>query len=207
MLKGRLITALGLATMCLLVGTRSANAQNVTSGSISGTVTEQSGAPVPSAQIQITNTQTGVSVTATARDGGRYSAQGLEIGGPYTVSVRRIGFAPMTRTGIMVTLSQSTRVDFQLTTQAAVLSGVTIEGAVGSIISPTKTGTGTIISGAQLSSLPTLTHNFTDFVGIVPQVSNTTGYSSGGGVNIRQNAIQIDGAAAGDLFGLGATGQ
>jgi hypothetical protein len=207
MLKGRLITTLGLATVCLLGNTRTANAQNVTSGSISGTVTDQTGAPVQSAQIQITNTQTGVTVNATARDAGRYSAQGLEVGGPYTVSVRRIGFTPMTRTGILVTLSQSTRVDFQLASQAAVLTGVKIEGSLGSVISPTKTGTGTVISGEQLSSLPTLSHNFTDFVGIVPQVSNTTSYSSGGGVNIRQNAIQIDGAAAGDLFGLGATGQ
>ena len=41
-----------------------------------------------------------------------------------------------------------------------------------------------------------------------PQVSTSTGVGlSGGGVNIRQNAIQIDGAASGDLFGLGTTGQ
>ena len=38
-------------------------------------------------------------------------------------------------------------------------------------------------------------------------MSTTTGFLSGGGVNLRQNAIQIDGAAAGDLFGLGTTGQ
>src|SRR6185312_16022295 len=115
MLKGRLFATLGLAAMCLLVSTRSANAQNVTSGSISGTVTDQSGAPIPSAQITVTNTQTGVSVNATARDGGRYSVQGLEVGGPYTAVVRRIGFTPITRTGVIVSLSQSTRVDFQLT--------------------------------------------------------------------------------------------
>jgi hypothetical protein len=38
-------------------------------------------------------------------------------------------------------------------------------------------------------------------------VSTTTGYLSGGGVNLRQNSIQIDGAQSGDLFGLGTTGQ
>ena len=42
---------------------------------------------------------------------------------------------------------------------------------------------------------------------LVPQVSTTTGYLSGGGVNLRQNSIQIDGAQAGDMFGLGTTGQ
>jgi len=205
--KSRLLTALALVVACFIGSTQSASGQNVTTGSISGVVTDESGAPVPSAQVSITNTQTGITVNATARDAGRYSAAGLEVGGPYTVSVRRIGFAPITRTGINVTLSQSTRVDFQLERQAAVLTGVRVVGATGTVISPTKTGTGTTISGEELRSLPTLSHNFTDFVGIVPQVSNTTGYSSGGGVNIRQNAIQIDGAAAGDLFGLGATGQ
>ncbi|HJP60433.1 MAG TPA: hypothetical protein VJ865_10550, partial [Gemmatimonadaceae bacterium] len=53
-----------------------------------------------------------------------------------------------------------------------------------------------------------LNRNFADFVQLVPQVSTSTGVGlSGGGVNLRQNAIQIDGAASGDLFGLGTTGQ
>ena len=207
MLKGRLLATLGLATACILGVTQSVSAQAVTTGSITGIVTDETGAPITSGQVAVTNTQTGVTVNATTRDAGRYSAQGLEVGGPYTVSVRRIGFAPETRIGVTVTLSQSTRVDFKLTHQAAVLSGVRIEGSNNTVFSPTKTGTGTTITDAQLRSLPTLNHNFTDFVQLVPQVSTTTGYLSGGGVNIRQNAIQIDGAAAGDLFGLGTTGQ
>jgi hypothetical protein len=46
-----------------------------------------------------------------------------------------------------------------------------------------------------------------EIVVLVPQVSTTTGYLSGGGVNLRQNSIQIDGAQSGDLFGIGTTGQ
>jgi hypothetical protein len=75
------------------------------------------------------------------------------------------------------------------------------------VINPTKTGTGTTVGDSLLRRLPTLSRNFTDFVTLVPQVSTSTGFMSGGGVNIRQNAIQIDGAAASDLFGLGSTGQ
>jgi hypothetical protein len=56
--------------------------------------------------------------------------------------------------------------------------------------------------------LPTHNRKFSDFVSLVPRASTSTGVGlSGGGVNIRQNAIQIDGAASGDLFGLGTTGQ
>ena len=75
------------------------------------------------------------------------------------------------------------------------------------VINPSKTGTGTTVGDSALRRLPTLNRNFADFVTLVPQVSTSTSFLSGGGVNIRQNAIQIDGAAAGDLFGLGATGQ
>jgi len=64
------------------------------------------------------------------------------------------------------------------------------------------------VGDSLLRRLPTLNRNFADFVQLVPQVSTSTGVGlSGGGVNIRQNAIQIDGAASGDLFGLGTTGQ
>jgi hypothetical protein len=207
LLKSRLLASLGLATACLLGSTRSVQAQSVTSGSIGGVVTDQSGAPVTSAQIQVKNTLTGVVVNATTREGGRYSVQGLEVGGPYTVTARRVGFEPGLRENISVTLGQTSRVDFQMKTQAAVLTGVRIVGSANSIISPTKTGTGTTISDSVIRNLPTLNRNFTDFVGMVPQVATNTGALSGGGVNIRQNGIQIDGASAQDMFGLGTTGQ
>ena len=208
MLKSRLVTALGLAVVCFIGSARHASAQNITSGSIAGTVTDESGAPVEGAQVQVRDNTTGVITRGTTRDAGRYIVQGLEVGGPYTVTVRRIGFAPMAKEGLRVTLSQITRADFQLGRQAATLTAVQVTGAsANAVISAAKTGAGTTISDSSLRRLPTLNRNFADFVTLVPQVSTTTGYLSGGGVNIRQNAIQIDGAAAGDLFGLGTTGQ
>ena len=208
MLNGRLFTALGLATVCFFGPTRSLSAQNVTSGSISGVVTDEAGAPVEAAQVQIRDNATGVITRGTTRDGGRYIVQGLEVGGPYTVTVRRIGFAPAEKTDLRVSLGQSTRADFRIVRQAAALSGVEITGAATSaVISPSKTGTSSTISDSALRRLPTLNRNFTDFVQLVPQVSTNTGSLSGGGVNIRQNGIQIDGASTQDMFGLGTTGQ
>jgi hypothetical protein len=130
------------------------------------------------------------------------------VGGPYTVTVRRIGFTPVAKEGFRVSLGQSTRADFQVVRQAAALSAVAITGAASSaVISPTKTGAASTISDSALRRLPTLNRNFTDFVQLVPQVSTNTGSLSGGGVNIRQNGIQIDGASTQDMFGLGTTGQ
>jgi hypothetical protein len=207
MAKNRLL-ALVLATLCSFAGFSSLRAQGVTSGAITGIITDETGAPVESAQIQVTNTATGTRQGGLTREGGRFSIAGLEPGGPYTVVVRRIGFAPVTRENVRVPLGQAAQVNVTLTHQAAVLQAVSVTAApTNAVISPTHTGVSTTISDSALRNLPTLNRNFTDFVSLVPQVATNTSALSGGGVNIRQNGIQIDGASAQDMFGLGTTGQ
>src|SRR5688572_22080600 len=97
-------------TLPLLVAA-TLSAQGVTTGAISGTVTNEQGAGIGDAQIQITNTSSGYSTAATTRDNGYYFVQGLEVGGGYVVRVRRIGYEPQERNGVTVTLSRATRVD------------------------------------------------------------------------------------------------
>ena len=180
----------------------------VTSGSIGGTVTDEAGAPVGSAQVQITNASTGFRSGALTRDDGRYTVAGLEVGSAYTVVVRRIGFAPATRENVRVALGQTVRVDVQIARQATQLTGVTVTAtASDAVIAANRTGVQTTINDSTLRRLPTLGRNFTDFVALTPQVSNAGPGLSGGGVNNRYNAIQIDGAYSSDAFGLGSTGQ
>ncbi|MEO7648020.1 MAG: carboxypeptidase regulatory-like domain-containing protein [Gemmatimonadaceae bacterium] len=180
----------------------------MTTGAIAGRITSSDGARIEAAQVTVTNTGTGHRTNVLSRDNGLFAVQGLEVGGPYRVSVRRLGFQPAERDGLVVSLSQTTRADFSMVAQAAQISGVVITSTTTDpIINPSRTGTGTTVNDSALRRLPTLNRNFADFVQLVPQVSTTTGSLSGGGVNIRQNGIQIDGAAASDLFGLGTTGQ
>jgi hypothetical protein len=208
MLKTRLF--LTVATALALVTGASARllAQGVTSGAISGTVTDQNGGAIEGAQVQIRNARTGASAGGITRANGQYNIQGIEPDPGYSITVRRIGFEPLTRDNRTVSLGQTTREDFQLKQQSTVLSTVVTVAEATPVINPSKTGTGTTMGDSLLRRLPTLNRNFADFVTLVPQVSTSTGVGlSGGGVNIRQNAIQIDGAASGDLFGLGTTGQ
>lgn len=184
-----------------------AQAQGVTSGGITGIVTDESGQPIEAAQIQLRNTTTGRTMGALTRASGQYLIQGIEPDANYVLVARRIGFEPQTRDHIQITLNQTRREDFKLGRQAAVLNTVQVAATTDPMINATKTGAGTVVSDSALHRLPTLNRNFSDFVQLVPQVSTTTGYLSGGGVNLRQNAIQIDGAQAGDLFGIGTTGQ
>ncbi|MEO7359795.1 MAG: carboxypeptidase regulatory-like domain-containing protein [Gemmatimonadaceae bacterium] len=183
-------------------------AQGITTGGLTGTVTDTEGKPIEAAQIILRNPLTGYTVNATTRASGLYVIQGLEPNPSYTMSVRAIGFGAINREGIFVSLGQTRRENYQLTKQATQLTEVTVTAtAYDNVINTNKTGASTTISDSALRRLPTLNRNFADFVAAVPQVSTTTGYLSGGGVNLRQNAIQIDGAQAGDVFGLGTTGQ
>src|SRR5438105_3214906 len=199
----------GLAALALVMSAvaTSARAQSVTTGAIGGTILDQNGQPIEGAQIQVRNNKTGTTAGGLSRSTGQYIIQGIEPDFDYGITVRRIGYIPATRNHFRVTLSQTTAEDFTLLPQTNILSAVRVSGEADPIINPAHTGTNTTFDDSTLHRLPSLTRNFVDFVSTVPQVSTATGFLSAGAVNIRQNAIQIDGAGSGDFFGLGATGQ
>jgi outer membrane receptor protein involved in Fe transport len=198
------VAALALA----VVSPAAAHAQGVTTGALTGTITDDAGQGVEGAQVQLRNARTGLNIGTLSRSSGLYSIQGISPNNDYTIVVRRIGYGPQTRTGVVISLGQTRREDFKLTREAAVLSTVTVTATTDPVINASKTGATTTISDSALSRLPTLNRNFSDFVQLVPQVSTSGGVGlSGAGVNLRQNAIQIDGAQSGDIFGLGTSGQ
>ncbi len=181
-------------------------AQGTTTGAMSGTVTNAEGAGVEGVQVTATNRSTGATTNSISREGGRYFITGLEVGGPYTLTARRIGYNPQTRDGLRIALGQTLRSDFVLAPQAEQLAAVTVTAtAENAVISASHTGVGTHISDSAIARLPSLNRDFTDFARLAPQVSTAGNGLSGGGVNNRFNNIQIDGASNSDLFGLSST--
>ena len=209
MSRGRLLVAAALVAASSLFAGSSASAQAVTTGSVSGSVTTETGEAVANAQVQVTNRSTGFTAGVTTGASGRYTIAGLEVGSNYAITVRRIGFEPQTRENVPISLGQASRADFVLSAQTVVLAGVTVTGERSAIITPTRTGSVTAITDSALRRLPTLNRQFTDFVALTPQVSTTlfNGGLSGGGTNNRYNNVQIDGTSEADVFGLGSTGQ
>src|SRR4051812_41501193 len=207
MLSLRTLVGAVAALALVVVSPAPSRAQGVTTGGLTGTITDEAGQGLEGVQVQLRNARTGLNIGTISRSSGLYSIQGIAPDNDYTIVIRRIGYGPQTRTGVVIPLGQTRREDFRLGREAAVLSTVTVTATTDPVINTTKTGATTTISDSALRRLPTLNRNFADFVQLVPQVSTTTGFLSGGGVNLRQNAIQIDGAQSGDLFGLGTTGQ
>jgi hypothetical protein len=202
---------LGAATMlslALFVSPTRLSAQGVTTGAISGTVTDAAGKPVENAQVQITNRSTGYRSGAITRTSGYYYVQGLEVGGPYTVSVKRIGYQPSERNGVTVSLSSTTRIDLQLAQTAVTLSAVTVSGAAqASTFSPAHQGVSTEVTDSLIRRIPQLNRNLTDLVKLTPQVSQpSSGGPSAGGQYNRYNNFTIDGANQNDRFNLAASG-
>ena len=92
MLRLRAIAALGLVVAALAALSPSALiAQGVTTGAVTGVVTDEAGQGVENAQIQVTNRATGYTSGGLSRVGGRYFVQGLDVGNRYAVTVRLLG--------------------------------------------------------------------------------------------------------------------
>src|SRR5829696_7335186 len=77
---------LGLLALCTLLSpARPASAQGVTTGTITGIVTNGQ-QPVAGASVIAIHLPSGTSYEATTRTDGRYSIPGMRVGGPYTVT-------------------------------------------------------------------------------------------------------------------------
>src|SRR5205823_4872573 len=202
-----MLSAATMLSLVLLIPA-ALGAQGVTTGAIAGTVTDAAGKPVENAQVQIINRSTGYRSGSLSRANGYYYVQGLEVGGPYTVSVRRIGFEPVDRNNITVSLSSTTRVDVQLSQAAVQLGTVTVTGSTyNSTFSPSTQGVTFEVNDSLIRRIPQLNRNFTDLVKLTPQVIiPTSGGPSAGGQYNRYNNFTIDGANQNDRFNLNSSG-
>src|SRR5437867_11924115 len=76
-------------------------AQLITTATISGSVTDTSGAVVPNATIRLLDEATHVTVTTRSNSDGGYAAPGLTVG-TYSVTVIKPGFQTYTVSGIVL---------------------------------------------------------------------------------------------------------
>jgi Carboxypeptidase regulatory-like domain len=129
----------------LLAGASALSAQGVTTGSVTGIVTS-GGAPAAGATIVATHVASGTRYAAQARGDGHYSIPAMRVGGPYTVTARRIGLQPRSRDSIFVTLGEAATVDFDLSQAAVQVEGVVVRGSAGSVMSSDRTGAATTVT-------------------------------------------------------------
>ena len=101
-----------IAICCLLVVAGAAFAQS-DRGTITGSVTDQAGAVIPNAAIEVTNINTGAVYQVQSSSTGNYTFGQLPAG-QYQMSSSMPGFKQFVRTGITVLVAQTLRIDISL---------------------------------------------------------------------------------------------
>ncbi len=205
----RSLLASGCVLLIVAFGPRTISAQGVTTAAVSGRVTDAEGRPLPGIPVVLTNLSTGTSRSGLSNAEGHFLVSGLQVGGPYRLQATAIGQAAFTQDDIQLTLGQNLYVPIRMQVQAVQLAALEVisDRTSQQVINPKRTGAEQLVTEHQLANLPTQGRNFTDFIQLSPLVGAGGGATSVGAQNNRFNNIQIDGAIAQDLFGLGSTGQ
>jgi hypothetical protein len=145
--------------------------------SITGTVTDPSGAAVKGAQVRVSSPSRGIDHTAPTNDSGDYLVAGLPPG-PVDVAVTAQGFKKFEAKGVILRVGQKARTDIALQVGAS-NTVVEVEGAaVAQVETQSSDLTGTV-TGKQITQLELNGRNFTQLVTLVPGVSNQTGQDEG----------------------------
>ena len=157
--------------------------------SISGRVTDASGAAVPSATVSIRNTATSATQAASTDEQGRYALPDLPIG-PYDLTVSKTGFQNAARTGLTLTVGSAPVLDFQLMVgQASETVSVNAEAAQ---VETTTAAVSSLVNQTQMRELPLNGRNWEQLILLAPGVLS---YPQGGSSALTSvaNAYSISG--------------
>jgi hypothetical protein len=156
-----LLLLLGL-TPCIAVVAWSA-----TGGSISGTVTDQTGAVIPDTGVTVVNLDTTVQQTTKTNAIGFYAFTNLPIG-RYEIEILREGFRPYKRTGLAIDINAEVRADITLTmgeqSQEVVVSDTAVH------VETESSQMGEVVTDTEITAVALNGRSFTDLLALQPGI-------------------------------------
>ena len=147
------------------------------SASITGTVTDSSGAAIANAQVTVSSPEHGINREATTNGSGDYLFAALPITS-YNVTVSAPGFKKYEARGIILRVGEKARADVSMQVGAE-STQVTVEGSSVAQVETQSSELAGTVSGKEISQLELNGRNFTQLVTLVPGVSNQTGQDEG----------------------------
>ncbi len=140
-------------------------------GSISGRVSDASGAVIPNAEVRAVNIATQAVAAGRTNAAGNYTIPYL-LPGTYTLTVESPGFKKFQREGIQLRVDDSLEVNVQMTVGEVT---ETVEVAAGTpLLETTSSSLGQVVDGRRMTELPVQAGNAFELVLLAPGVINTT---------------------------------
>ena len=180
-----------LLLLCLAATTAFGQANNAT---LSGTVSDASGAVLPGVSVRATNTATGVVSSAVTNETGSYNLLGL-IPGAYSVSGELPGFQKQTYQNVALGNAVTIRLNFSL---AVASLNQTVDVTVAADIAlQTATGTvGQVLSQKRVQDLPVVGNNVLDMLTLLGGLDNFVATSAPGQSAFGREATTLAGVSA-----------
>jgi hypothetical protein len=198
------------------------NAQTGNTGSLTGTVTDSSGAALPGASVGVINESTGEQRTAITSQEGLYRVSLLRPGS-YKVKVSREGFRTVEYSGVRVSVTETTTLPIQLSVGSTDFT-ISVSTSV-TALQTESSALGDVVNADAVSTLPMVTRNFGEILnlstGVSTPLTNASevgrgsssgeggfGASSGGSKNVDgghayDNNVMINGLQVNDQLAVG----
>lgn len=180
-----------------------------TEGYVSGTIRASNGGALAGATVTARNDATGTQQGRITDAKGRYVFAQLPIGGPYTITVKQLGFRPARRSGLILNLGDRVALDITIDQSATELGAVDVRADRESKRAE-RVGGSTVVSEREIKLLPIQDRSFADLAIIAPTTSRSgtggviTSSSSIAGGRVSSTDIRVDGVQAKNtLWGAG----
>jgi len=185
----KLAISLCACLMASFVCVPRAKGQAVT-GSISGTVTDASGAVIAGASVEVKDVGTGATQTTVTSDLGRFNVPDLNVS-TYEVTASKAGFQTVVHKGVTITVGSQLVVDFSLPVGQSQTT-VTVESTA-SQVETESTAISSLVNQTQMRDLPLNGRNFEQLISLAPGVT-PTGEAPGGALYGTGDNYSIAGA-------------
>src|ERR1700733_13348941 len=146
--------------------------------SLTGTVTDASGAAVPGAQVVVSNAAQGINRNAASNSSGDFLFSALPIG-TYDLTVTSTGFKKYEAKAVVLGVAEKARVNVALQ-GGATTTEIVVQGSEVAQVETQSSDLGGTVTGKEISQLELNGRNFTQLATLVPGVSNQSGQDDAG---------------------------
>jgi hypothetical protein len=156
------------------------NSQVAPTASLTGTITDPSGAVIPAAHVQLVSVETGFERAVDAQSDGRYLLSQIPVG-LYRMEVSSSGFNTHKQTGIRLNVNTTTTLDVRLAIGAV---GESVSVSADAEMVNTQTGTlSQVVQQQYIQELPLNGRNAASLIRMVPGVVTGVGTTTAGYAN------------------------